>query len=67
MSRYYATLRLLEHGAMRLAEFAEVTGWPYKSCCHLLQSMAASGAVRRIHMGVYALPEKQSNEGRSHE
>lgn len=47
MSRAYAMRKLLEHGAMTLADLADCTRWPRKDLWKTLDGLQQSGAVVR--------------------
>ena len=47
MTRTYAAKRLLEHGPLSLAEFAEITGWPKKTAAKTSEILTAQGLVKR--------------------
>lgn len=56
MSRTYAILKLLEHGALTVAQVHEIGGWRcYKWTHELLTRMHLDGAVRKVRRGTYAL------------
>ena len=47
MSRAHAMRKLLEHGAMTLADLADCTGWPRKALWKTLDGLQQSGTVLR--------------------
>lgn len=53
MTRQQTALKLLEHGPLGLAEFAEITGWPYQSAYKVLESLLDTGEVTKPKRGIY--------------
>jgi len=50
MNRAHAARRLLQHGPMSFAEFADVTGWPRGVCSRVLNYLTdRTGCVTRIN------------------
>lgn len=55
MTRFHATLKLLEHGALAFREFREITGWTPSRCRHALYELQDRGQVRQVKFGVWGL------------
>lgn len=56
MTRTYAALQLLRHGALTLAAFIEITGWPRVDARQTLAWLVETGRVvfrGARHRGVY--------------
>lgn len=53
MTRAHAARRLLALGPLTLAEFVEITGWPYRQCVRLLEYLCDRGEVQHERCGVY--------------
>lgn len=56
MTREQATRKLLRHGALSLADFVAVTGWPRQECRQVLRSLFKRGLVffdGTKHRGAY--------------
>lgn len=47
MRGIYAAKRLLEHGPLTEAEMLEITRWPRRKVTSALESMLATGVVKR--------------------
>ena len=45
MTRTYTLKRLLEHGALSLAEMIEITGWGYRTTWRALERLQVDGIV----------------------
>lgn len=49
MTRSHAARRLLQHGPLTFAEFADITGWPSRVCTRVLHRLTdRTGCVTRI-------------------
>lgn len=48
MTRLHAATRLLEHGPLTLAEFLEITRWPYQAAQATLTRLMDAGAVEPV-------------------
>lgn len=53
MTRAHAARRLLALGPLTLAEFVEITGWPYRQCVRLLEYLRDHGDIEHERGGVY--------------
>ena len=45
--RSYIARRLLEHGALDLPQFREITGWPTNTAAQVLFNLAKRGVVQK--------------------
>lgn len=50
MTKLYAARKLLEHGALFLCEFQEITGWNYHSCRKVLARLRDEGWIRSVRL-----------------
>ncbi|CAB4135069.1 hypothetical protein UFOVP275_64 [uncultured Caudovirales phage] len=57
MTKRKAAIGLLRHGALKLDQFHEITGWQYWECRELLTSLLDEGVLVRPQRGVYQLAE----------
>ena len=55
MTKRKAAIGLLRHGALKLDQFHEITGWQYWECRELLTSLLDEGVLVRPQRGVYQL------------
>lgn len=46
MTRSHVAYQLLRHGPLTLAEFMEITRWPYRRCLNALAELRAAGKIR---------------------
>lgn len=53
MTRAHAARRLLALGPLTLAEFVEITGWPYRQCVRLLEYLRDHGDIEHERGGLY--------------
>lgn len=47
MPRTYAAKRLLEHGALSMAQFEEITGWKKRHAHRTMQNLVDAGVVHK--------------------
>ncbi len=57
MTRPYAALKLLEHGALTASQFKQITGWPVEDCRITLDELEQSGQVKKLDCRLYAHAE----------
>ena len=53
MTRRYAAVQLLRLEPIRLREFVEITGWPYRVCQHVLSELQTRGQAKQITHGLW--------------
>lgn len=69
-TKTHTARKLLEHGALSMGEFKEITGWPQKQAINTLKALMQSGVVipvkspsLRIGTNLYALASSLTADG----
>jgi hypothetical protein len=55
MTKRHATIKLLQHGALKLDQFHEITGWKYWECREVLSELFDEGVLIKPSRGLYQL------------